>query len=878
MVFVNAAKRLILLSILIGFAVTGIGSGTVAEAARKPASVRPETDLIRKAQGMADLGKYDDAMKLLRNASEKETDVSKRALIHFALAVILEKGSKPIDAEAELTSAINEGGLRVADYAYYERGMLRKKAGKLADARGDFQKVLDLKPSPSTDTDARYELGLLLMADKNWKAADKEFKALKKKTRGSDRYADSLYNLMRAERRDNLMRAERHAEGRDGGCAYARELYAKYPSYALISEWGPILEKNKVDGEALGCRARPNDLKTRIRRLQLTGFSERAVKELESIKSETGDDQQVQVDTMLANHFISEGQVDDALKLLMKHYQAEKDHPAYLNLLAKAFSRAGDYQGAIGAYQKAYEVAPHSHDAVNPLFQAAFTSYQIQDYDGATRRFEDITHKFPNSKLARDARWHLAWMRYLRGDYDGALDRLTDLSRAPTRTVTRLRHGRKNRNLPGEGGDALASDRLKYWSAMSLLKLGRNQEAIPILQKLVRDPAIGYYSILSFYRLLSVPGAKLPPGIEVRLGLKTTDATGALVAPSNAELQAAAAVANEVEADAEADEPAAATDGEETAAADTDGGMTTPPETATEAVGEAGTIASEKSEDVSNGEVDFKDASFAVKFERARDLALVGLLGGARRELGEIEKRARKSEDRKLLMAEYAQVENFYRSSTIGELGFGPQRMRGGLRGESRTLWEFAYPRAWEPAVVQSSRATNVPEEFIWGIMRAESHYRSDAQSGVGALGLMQMMPFTGRQVASLMSLNSFQTSSLLEPEVNIRLGSRYLQRLLEKFSGSIPLAAAGYNAGPHRVHAWVRNFGSLDMDEFIEHIPYLETRNYVKKVVRNYQLYSLLYSKGTPTLSSGGPQSLRWLVQPVGIELDERVPTKEVW
>ena len=96
------------------------------------------------------------------------------------------------------------------------------------------------------------------------------------------------------------------------------------------------------------------------------------------------------------------------------------------------------------------------------------------------------------------------------------------------------------------------------------------------------------------------------------------------------------------------------------------------------------------------------------------------------------------------------------------------------------------------------------------------------------------------------------------------------MQRLLEKFSNSIPLAAAGYNAGPHRVHAWVRNFGSLDMDEFIEHIPYVETRNYVKKVVRNYQLYSLLYS--------GGTHSLRWLVEPVGVTLDEKVPTKEIW
>jgi len=840
MVFINSAKWLVSLAI--------ISLVSSAQAARKPASVRPDSDLIRKAQGMADLGKFDDATKLLTKAAEKETDVGKRSLIYLAAAVMLDKGGKSADAETQYSAAINEGGLRVADYAFYERGVIRKKAGKLKDARADFEHVLELKPSPSTETDARFELGTLLVSDQNWKAANKEFKILKKKTRGTDRYADVLFNLMRTERHTG-----------ETGCAFARELYAKYPSYAQISEWGPALEQNKIDGSKLKCVAKPNDLKTRIRRLQLTGFSERAVKELESIKSETGDDQQLQVDTMLANHFISEGQVDDALKLLMKHYEAEKTSPKYLNLLAKAFSRAGDYQGAIGAYQKAYELAPHAHDAVTSLFQAAFTSYQIQDYDGATRRFEYLTKKFPNSKLARDGRWHLAWMRYLRGDYQGALDKFNELSKVPVRRYAhRRRHSRK---ALGETGDALASDRLKYWSAMSLMKLGRNADAVPIFQSLVKDPAIGYYSILAFYRLLAIPDAKLPAGVEVRLGLKKTDAKGATIAPTEAELAAAAAVAEEVESD---DQPASAAESAEETAAETEQADAAP-ENSGDAAAEPGTVAGEQTE-----EADFKDASFAVKFERARDLALVGLLGPARRELGEIEKRARKSEDRKLLMAEYAQVENFYRSSTIGELGFAPQRMRGGLRGDSRQLWEFAYPRAWEPAVLQSSRATQVPEEFIWGIMRAESHYRSDAQSGVGALGLMQMMPFTGSKVANLLAINSFQTSSLLDPEVNIRLGSRYLQRLLEKFQGSIPLAAAGYNAGPHRVHAWVRNFGSLDMDEFIEHIPYLETRNYVKKVCRNYQLYSLLYS--------GGSHSLRWLVQPVGIELDERVPTKEIW
>ncbi|RYZ69544.1 MAG: lytic murein transglycosylase, partial [Proteobacteria bacterium] len=473
------------------------------------------------------------------------------------------------------------------------------------------------------------------------------------------------------------------------------------------------------------------------------------------------------------------------------------------------------------------------------------------DYDGATRRFEQLVKTYPNSKLGRDARWHLAWMRYLRGDYEGALDRFKDLAKAPPRKM-RKKIGRRWKTVM-VAGDSLSNDRLNYWSAMSLMKLGRTQAAIPVFQNLVRDPAIGYYSVLAFYRLLSVPGAKLPPGIETRLGLKKAEGPNATAAaaPSEEELQAAAAVAENIESTDDGAEVAGAEEGAEPSDEEAS------PEEAVQVAVE-GVLS------------DFSDVGLAVKFERARDLALVGLLAPARRELGEIEKRARKTEDRKLLMAEYAQVEQFYRSSTIGELGFGPQRMRGGLRGESRVFWEFAYPRAWEPSVLQSARSTTVPEELIWGIMRAESHYRSDAQSGVGALGLMQLMPYTGRQVASLLSINTFQTNSLLEPEVNIKLGTRYLQRLLEKFSGSIPLVAAGYNAGPHRVHAWVRNFGSLDMDEFIEHIPFLETRNYVKKVVRNYQVYSLLYS--------GGSHSLRWLVQPVGIELDEKVPTKEVW
>ncbi|RYZ65435.1 MAG: tetratricopeptide repeat protein, partial [Proteobacteria bacterium] len=148
---------------------TVLGAHEVQAAAskgnRRPASVRPDPDLIRKAQALQDQGKTDKAYDLLKSAIDAEKETPKRSLLHLAAAVIFERGSKDVEAEKELTAAIEDGGLRVADYAYYERGLLRKKSGKSKEARADFEQVIALKPSPSTETDARYELASLLIAD-----------------------------------------------------------------------------------------------------------------------------------------------------------------------------------------------------------------------------------------------------------------------------------------------------------------------------------------------------------------------------------------------------------------------------------------------------------------------------------------------------------------------------------------------------------------------------------------------------------------------------------------------------------------------------------------------------------------------------------------
>ena len=154
--------------------------------------------------------------------------------------------------------------------------------------------------------------------------------------------------------------------------------------------------------------------------------------------------------------------------------------------------------------------------------------------------------------------------------------------------------------------------------------------------------------------------------------------------------------------------------------------------------------------------------------------------------------------------------------------------------------------------------------------MRAETIFRADAISPVGARGLMQVMPRTGRKLASLMGTEFSEVEDLLKPEVSVKYGSFYLQRLMKKFKGNISLSAAAYNGGPHRVHSWMNSFGGLDMDEFIEHIPYLETRNYVKKVTKYYAIYHLLYKKKTDAAS--------FLAQPIGFKLEGPAPTMETW
>lgn len=228
---------------------------------------------------------------------------------------------------------------------------------------------------------------------------------------------------------------------------------------------------------------------------------------------------------------------------------------------------------------------------------------------------------------------------------------------------------------------------------------------------------------------------------------------------------------------------------------------------------------------------------FFTRYEKIKDTQL---RDWAQWELREIERRTRDRRLLRKLMAEYHDLNIFNRSSYIGQIYFAHSTKKEPFSRQNN-VWDYTYPKAYVSEVEQATHYHELEKEFIWAIMRAESKYRSSAVSPVGALGLMQVMPNTGKKIANILDV-SFKKEDLFVPKKSVYLGTGYLKRLMLKFGQTLPLAAAAYNAGPHRVVRWAHYFGKdLELDEFIEHIPFNETRKYVKKVMSNYQVYSIL-------------------------------------
>jgi|GEM_PF-1363659 len=166
----------------------------------------------------------------------------------------------------------------------------------------------------------------------------------------------------------------------------------------------------------------------------------------------------------------------------------------------------------------------------------------------------------------------------------------------------------------------------------------------------------------------------------------------------------------------------------------------------------------------------------------------------------------------------------------------------GRLETVERPLAERLYPMAYADIVEPVTRQFGLPPYYVYAIMATESAFYPSAVSVANAYGLVQVIPSTGRHLARELGYFDFSPERLLDPATSVYFGSYYLARLLNRFRGQELLAAAGYNAGPHRVTKWLMARGHLPLDIFVEWIPYTQARRYSKRIAEHVGSYRRVY------------------------------------
>ena len=163
---------------------------------------------------------------------------------------------------------------------------------------------------------------------------------------------------------------------------------------------------------------------------------------------------------------------------------------------------------------------------------------------------------------------------------------------------------------------------------------------------------------------------------------------------------------------------------------------------------------------------------------------------------------------------------------------------------------EQRFPTPFKQSVLARTASIGIDPAYVYGLIRQESRFIMDARSGVGASGLMQVMPATAKWTAKKLGMHDFAPYKINDRDTNIAIGTGYLKFALDSFGGSMPLAAAAYNAGPSRARLWRSGPFTVEGAIWAENVPFSETRDYVKKVLANTTLYAAILS--------GQPQSIK--------------------
>jgi soluble lytic murein transglycosylase len=238
------------------------------------------------------------------------------------------------------------------------------------------------------------------------------------------------------------------------------------------------------------------------------------------------------------------------------------------------------------------------------------------------------------------------------------------------------------------------------------------------------------------------------------------------------------------------------------------------------------------------------DAGTALRIARARLLESAGLPDLAQAEL---RFGARNGGQPYLLAMELARTANTPHQRLHNIKAAAPDYLSMSLEDAPPAFWQLLFPLPYEKDLVRSAKQQNLDPYMVAALIRQESEFDPQALSAKNAYGLTQVEPATGRALARRAGIKRFSNRSLFQPAINLKLGAYYLRALLDQWNGQWEQTLASYNAGKSRVNDWITWNQYQEPAEFVESIPFTETREYVEAVLRNATVYRQLYASKAP-------------------------------
>lgn len=537
-----------------------------------------------------------------------------------------------------------------------------------------------------------------------------------------------------------------------------------------------------------------------------------------------------------AVYFSNIGDPTSAFNKVISYQSDIAQNPDYYINLFYISQRAGELAKAEQIINQVIDSSVNAKQKKELLFQKAFLFYQTRRYQEALKIINNLVvthpshHRKVKSREYDDLTWLRAWCYYLAGDFEKAQEVLMQ-NRKWARD--------KARNL--------------YWLAQTEWALDNRMMSVALFRQLALPVIDGkffsYYNYIAWLRFEAYKTYATSEMLKTQLSaIKSRRGMYMIADPNMNPLE----LLNEYESYFE------------------DIGLT-----------DEGSIAIINQEEQAHDAGEIKGIKISTSSELknemswADDLIKWGYRDLAKWHLFEVEKTLSTKSEAEPLVRYYTDNKYYNRALSLTQNVISPSGRKLSFKSDP-LLWNSLFPKAYESSVESEAKKRKVHPYLVWSIMKAETQYKYDAISPVGAVGLMQFMPYTSQKVAVILE-DEHKIENMFNPDIAIKYGATYLRKLSDELGGQFPLVAAAYNGGPHRVKLWLRNFKekdgtNMEYDMFVEHIPFNETRTYVKRVMSYILTYQKLYDDKLDYNSS------KWLVEKVPFKLREPIVLKEEW